>query len=436
MTYSSTLTKIRHLLALFIRKILSHIVAPLTGFLQRLDLSEQNTHQAGYTYFLIHRIARLLNWFCQGSITLAYPCMGYNPIKSRQQEISRQWASEILHQPSCKLEADAKKFLLHTQQLLPSEHLLTTPSFTVLICFHHHLQFFKSCIDSVNAACGHSPTTHVEVLIVNDDPAINSKQLFQEMNSALEEKIIFHTNKNNLGICQSTNEAIARARGEWILHLDCDDRLEPNVFSILTQAIKKNPTVRFISSRATDIDEQGNILSWRLRSEKSSDLIINNFANHLKAIKKNLHADLGIFNSTFEGCQDYEFALRTAINEPVLFIPDYLYQYRWHDQSQTVSHNKRQNLTSARIRQTYLLAIHWMTHSTKMIQWNIIGPFAEEWNKRFLSNSADHTRYNVSLEAMHPFNETQRRLLLIHIATIAVDRHREKNSDREITVRV
>ncbi|MFI0347193.1 MAG: glycosyltransferase [Chthoniobacterales bacterium] len=484
MTIRSSPSKIRHVAALFIRKILSRIIVPLTGFLQRLDLSEQKDRQTRY-HCILHQVVHFLSWFCQGSITLAYPCMGYNPIKSRQQESSRKWAAEILNQSSSQLEVDAKNFLFTTQQISSTNFSSPPPSFTVLICFHHHLQFFKSCIESVTTACRHSPTTQVEILIVNDDPSIDSKQLLQEAGEALGEKIVFHTNKNNLGICQSTNQAIERARGEWILHLDCDDRLQSNVFSVLAQTIQKNPTIRFISSRAIDIDEHGNILSWRLRSEKTSDLIVNNFANHLKAIKKNIHADLGIFNSTFEGCQDYEFALRTAINEPLLFIPDYLYQYRWHDRSQTVSHNKRQNLTAARIRQTYLLVIHWLIHGTKIIQWNITGPFTEEWKKSLYPpsslekrkapplqdsldpeieklpkdrrancmngckslpinptlgvennesqlNTAEKARYNVSLEATHPLNETQRRLLLIQIATIIIDRHHEKSSDREI----
>lgn len=421
--------------ASFIRKVLFCIIAPLTGWLQRIDLVKNNT-KANHTPFFLKRIVRFLSWFCQGLITLAYPCMGYNPLKSRREEALRQWSSEILAISSLDLELDAKKFLGNVQQLQLSNVALRPPTFTVLICFHHHLQFFKSCIDSVRDACHQSPETAVEVLIVNDDPSIDSKYLLQEISSSLQEKVIFHTNKNNLGICQSTNEAIERAQGEWILHLDCDDRLEPTAFSVLISAMKQYPSIRFISSRAIDIDEHGNILSWRLRSEKPTDLIANNFASHLKAIKKSLHADLGIFNGSFEGCQDYEFALRTAINEPVLFIPNYLYQYRWHDCSQTVSYNSRQNLTAARIRQTYLLAIHWLLHETEMIQWKITGSFTDEWEKNLSRHTTVSNAYCVILEAARPFDETQRRLLFIRIATIIVDRHRDKNNNRKITITV
>lgn len=410
-----------------IRKILSCVIVPLTGWLQRIDLTDKNN--------FIKKIVQLLSWFCQGVITLAYPCMGYNPFKSRREEASRQWTSEILQKPSANLEAEAKEFLEKRQSLLAADRtpLKNKPTFTVLICFHHHLQFFKSCVDSVKEACLHSPETTIEILIVNDDPSIDSKYLLKEISTSLEDKIVFHTNKNNLGICQSTNQAIARAQGEWILHLDCDDRLAVTTFSTLTKAITSYPTVRFISSRAIDIDEQGHILSWRLRSEKPSDLIANNFASHLKAIKKSLHNDLGAFNGTFEGCQDYEFALRTAINEPLLFIPDYLYEYRWHDHSQTVSHNSRQNLTAARIRQTYLLTIHWLIHGTNLIHWTTSGSFAQEWQQHLL-NGNSKSPYEVSLEVNTPYNEQSYRLLLVQIATIIIDRHREKNRDLKITM--
>jgi hypothetical protein len=74
----------------------------------------------------------------------------------------------------------------------------------------------------------------------------------------------------------------------------------------------------------------------------------------LKAIRKDLFRDIGKLDEAFNGCQDFEFALRTAFHEPILFIPDYLYYYRWHKSSQSVSLAERQSATAARIEQKYL----------------------------------------------------------------------------------
>jgi hypothetical protein len=65
-------------------------------------------------------------------------------------------------------------------------------------------------------------------------------------------------------------------------------------------------------------------------------------AGHLKAVRRDAFDDRGLLDPASDGCQDYEFALRMAIEEPLLFIPEYLYSYRWHQASQSVSMGPRQ----------------------------------------------------------------------------------------------
>jgi glycosyltransferase involved in cell wall biosynthesis len=421
--------------------LLVFIVTPLTTRLQQYDLRRD---QENFFHPVFRGLTRFLSWFCQGLITVAYPAMGYNPIKSRQEQSASKWASELVGVSSLQLEEEAKKYIAHIQAgpfpaRVDAACFLEQPRFTILICFHHHLNYFKRCLDSIKDACSRSPTSYVEILIINDDPSISSALLMAQVSASLQEKITLHSHEKNLGICRSANQAIECAQGEWILHLDCDDRLTPDVFSILEKRIQENPHRRYISSRAVDIDGEGNVLSWRLRPECPKDLIDNNVASHLKIIRKDLHGDLGLFNPIFEGCQDYEFALRTAIHEPLCFISDYLYQYRWHDQSQTVSHNKRQNFTANRIRQTYLLALYWINHGIQNIQWNITGPSAASWTEHysaFQDQSAPPEGYIVTVKATAPYQEYRWKLLLVQIATIMIDRHREHDLERTISVTV
>jgi glycosyltransferase involved in cell wall biosynthesis len=305
----------------------------------------------------------------------------------------------------------------------------------LLDCKHinHHLDYFKNCLNSIQEAIDNTPSTHVEILLINDDPSIDLNPLLANLDSSLREKIVFRSHLENRGICYSLNEGITLAQGEWILYLDCDDLLDRTLFSVLEKTIHQYPDVRFISSRACDIDTDGDILFWRLRSEHPHELLKNNFADHLKVIKKELHHDLGLFKQKFEGCQDYEFALRTAIQEPLLFIPDYLYYYRWHNKSQTVSQNRRQNLTAMRLRQTYILAIYWLTHGTRMIQWNLTGPEAASWKKACFSSCKEHHfPYIVNLRVTTPYEIRHWKLLLVEIATLIIDRYRENDPNRTI----
>ena len=425
-------------LAFCIRKFLTKILTPLTGFIQRQELREDVELPSIWRkikYVIVYWISSR----CRGVITFAYPEIPYNPIQARRQKSQREWASALLGISSIQLKKIATKFLIQEQcctvPAIPQK--TTPPSFTILVCFHRHLNYFKDCLRSIQEAIRCSPSTQIEILIINDDPSIDLSPLLVDLDFSLRQKIVFRSNTENLGICSSLNEAITHAQGEWLLYLDCDDLLEPSTFSVLERTIAKHPAVRFISSRAIDIDTDSDILFWRLRSERPYELIKNNFASHLKIVKKELHQDLGLFKKTFEGCQDYEFSLRTAINEPLLFIPHYLYRYRWHHDTQTVSQNQRQNLIAMRVRQSYMLAIYWLTQGTEMIQWHVTGPYADEWKEACPSSSKpsqNQSSYTVTLQATRPYDSRHWKLLLVEIATLVIDRYRKNDTDRNINV--
>ena len=469
-------------LAFCIRKFLTKVLTPLTGFIQRQKLSE-NAELASIWSKIKYDIVYWISSRCRGVITFAYPEIPYNPILARRQENQREWASALLGISSTQLKKIATEFLikqqnvstavapLHfkssveveatiagsprhsreggnergcrqlcsgTSSLQPPAFLTEPISFTILVCFHHHLDYFKDCLHSIQEAIRCSPSTQVEVLLINDDPSIDLSTLLADCDLSLRQKIVLLSHVENLGICYSLNDAITHAQGEWLVYLDCDDLLEPSTFSVLEKTIAEHPTARFISSRAIDIDTDSDILFWRLRSEHPYELIKNNFAGHLKVIKKELHQDLGLFKKTFEGCQDYEFALRTAINEPLLFIPHYLYRYRWHHDTQTVSQNQRQNLIAMRVRQSYMLAIYCLTHGTEMIEWHLTGPEAASWKEACSSSSEQKNNitppYIVTLEATTSYDQRRWKLLLVEIATLIIDRYRKNDTDRNINV--
>lgn len=432
--------------AFCIRKFLTKIVTPLTGFIQRQELPEYSESLS-----LFGKIkSRFIHWIsarCSGAITFAYPLIPYDPIKLRREENQQEWASELLGISSNQLHNIATNFLKKTQSsscLAPKSNSTTTPSFSILVCFHHHLPYFKNCLHSIEEALRSAPHAQVEILLINDDPSIDLSPFLASLDPILQKNLVFRSHQQNCGICNSLNEAIMHAQGEWLLHLDCDDMLESNVFLILEKIIREHPEARFISSRAIDIDIDNDILFWRLRSERSYELIENNFASHLKVIKKDLHRDFGLFKETFEGCQDYEFALRTAINEPILFIPHYLYRYRWHRDSQTVSHNHRQRLTAMRIRQSYMLAIYWFLHGTGILEWNITGPEAASWREACSSSSQNlhpkssnnQPRYSVSLQATTPYDQRRWKLLLVEIATLIIDRYRGNDANISLIINI
>ncbi len=407
-------------LASVAKGLLFGVARPITGLLGACGGKIHNGSESKtpILYRLFCPIARVINWAVQGAITISQPSMDYNPMEWRRKRLASQWASEITGIEEVALDTQARDYLKRQQSIPPSSTSSNVATFTVLVGFHTHLNYFQQCIESIVAASSKSPDTFLELLLVNDDPNIVTSSL-EEIVATTQLQNLIRSNKVNLGICRSINATIPHARGEWILHLDCDDRLDPDAIITLRRVIEGHPGIRFISSRSVDIDEQGRTLAYRLRDESPVDLIQNNYASHLKAIRRDLHEDIGGFDPLFEGCQDFEFALRAALFERLLFIPDYLYHYRWHKSSQTVGNCNHQNEVMLRVRQTYLLAIQWMLHGIQGVGLNISGIYAADWIKK-IPVPAGNPSLHIDLEASSPFSLKLHKLMVIKAASQAI----------------
>jgi hypothetical protein len=73
-----------------------------------------------------------------------------------------------------------------------------------------------------------------------------------------------------------------------------------------------------------------------------------------------------------------------------------------------------------RVRQTYLLAIHWILNGLLGIGVNVSGIHAEEWAKK-IPASAGHHHWIIDLEASSPFSQHLYKLLMIRIANRMIE---------------
>ncbi len=229
--------------------------------------------------------------------------------------------------------------------------------FTIMTPFHRHLDLFRKTAESVSRLSREENTagSALEWVIVNDDPIVSNDELARRIPERLRRATRQIRPDGNGGIVDALNTGIRHSRHRWTLFLDCDDEIEQNAITVLKHYIERFPRCRYISSSMVDIDEQGNTLRFR-GNEFSIDRLadIGMMAGHLKAIRCDLFEDVGYLDPYFESCQDYEFALRTAMQEPIMKIPDPLYRYRWHARTQSVSRAGRQKIGHQRIQRKYL----------------------------------------------------------------------------------
>jgi glycosyltransferase involved in cell wall biosynthesis len=298
------------------------------------------------------------------------------------------------------------------------------PTFTIVIPFYSHLRYFEACLVSVADAVKYANNVRVDVLVVNDDPRVSVGELEALIPNRLRGLVRIISNMENAGISRTLNKAISEAQHNWIVHLDCDDMLAERTLGVLVERIRGYPLARYISSRMLDVDDS-NLLRCRLRPERPEDLISHSMvAGHLKAIRRDLFGDIGSYLGTYEGCQDYEFALRVSVFEPLLFIPDYLYKYRWHRKTQSVDNARRQAETTDRIIQTYLLTGVLLKSPIEDLPLSLTfeGEHASDWQKGFCGGTAAHsTIWAVRVTVSGPPEARRRKLFGIKLARHLVD---------------
>jgi glycosyltransferase involved in cell wall biosynthesis len=234
------------------------------------------------------------------------------------------------------------------------------PSFSFVTSFYGgSLEYLRQCARSL--ADIHrvgQDKRHQEWIVVNGDPLVSNEAILDVIPSSLSRYTALSRDNQDSGLSGRLNKAILASQGEWILFVDADDLVMPDTIAVLEHYIRRFPKCRYISSAMIDVDENNQILRHRLHLNPPTRLFsAGMIAGHLKAVRRDLFGDVGLLDPAFDLAQDYEFALRVAAFEPLLLIPDYLYCYRWHKNTQSVSRRERQSAARDRARESAVVRL-------------------------------------------------------------------------------
>jgi hypothetical protein len=132
------------------------------------------------------------------------------------------------------------------------------------------------------------------------------------------------------GICGATNEALARAAGEWVVFLDHDDVLSPEALWWTVRTALAAPEASIVYSDRDAILPDGR-RNWPFLKHGWSPegLLSWNYVFHLTAYRTELVRRLGGYRPEYEGSQDLDLVLRAAELDPVVVhVPRILYHWR------------------------------------------------------------------------------------------------------------
>lgn len=105
------------------------------------------------------------------------------------------------------------------------------PEVSIIIITFNAKDFLISCLDSVFSQV----YTNFEVIVVDNGSKDKTADFIKENYSS----VILIENDQNLGACKARNQGIEKARGEWILALDCDATLEKDFLNKIMSFAKQ-----------------------------------------------------------------------------------------------------------------------------------------------------------------------------------------------------
>jgi glycosyltransferase involved in cell wall biosynthesis len=357
---------------------------------------------------LCRSIVHFLQKACDAALVLfIHPEMGYNPVKQRL--IDKEWeiadkltgvtGDHLTRLLRAQIEQNnGRQTLMRDGSVQPVRQetdpqggangdAFTPLGFGVVIPFYRHLDFLEDCLRSVADAAESLSKSALNVTIVNDDPKIGEALLESRIPNELRPFTRVLGNHGNLGISRTLNRGIMESSQPWVLLLDCDDKLDPACFRVLADAIRQKPDAAYLSSQMTLINDQDEFLGYYFRYRTVADQAENLAASHLKVFRRELFEEVGYHNAQFDGCQDYELALRIAIQKRIDLIPEFLYLYRWHTNNQGVSASNQQNFQRKKISQVYRLLVFALSSGKLPVTIEGDGPFRGSWTKHLPESS-------------------------------------------------
>lgn len=184
--------------------------------------------------------------------------------------------------------------------------------------------------DAINSVLQQSIDYH-ELIVVDDGSTDETSEVldqFRSKQSQIPLTIITQANSGNPAC--SRNRGIDAARGEYILCLDADDMIHPQMIEVCHLALMNNPWASIAYTDRHDFDGVSQIV--KAKPFDPQLLPRQNHISYCALYKKDMWKDVGGYRTNIRGGEDWDFWIAAALRGfRGLYIPEPLFFYRRHD---------------------------------------------------------------------------------------------------------
>jgi len=176
------------------------------------------------------------------------------------------------------------------------------PLISVIIPCYNQAHYLAEAVESVL----NQTFNDWEIIVVNDGSPDDTKGAFQQLVNRWPKHVLRYREKPNGGLADARNAGIAIARGKYILPLDADDKLHPEMLARTVALLEAQPD---ISIAYTDVVHFGAVNGVVHAAEFDfAKLCQNNQLNYCSLFRRELWTAVGGYHANMLwGYEDWDF---------------------------------------------------------------------------------------------------------------------------------
>ncbi len=199
------------------------------------------------------------------------------------------------------------------------------PVVSVIITCYNYAKYLSESVSSVVR----QTFQNLEIIIVDDgstDDTVITAESLQKENPKHNIKLI---SQNNSGVANARNKGIEQSHGKYILCLDADDMIDPEMLSESVDILRHQPAVDIVYTDRMDFGEKEKITpAGDFDKEK---LLFQNCISYCALFKREIWDKVGGYRTNVDGCEDWDFWIAvSAMGYKGYRIPKPLFRYRQH----------------------------------------------------------------------------------------------------------
>lgn len=206
------------------------------------------------------------------------------------------------------------------------------PLISVVIPCFKQAKFLTDAVKSVIA----QTYPHWECIIVNDGSPDDTSVVAREIIAAHPGRRLRLIEKDNDGLAEARNTAIAQSLGEWIAPLDADDTFYPQYLEKAMLLAARKPQLNHITGWLELFGAESGIVAYRPFDKRMH--LFENFVPYCAIYKRTLWEKVGGYVPIIPyGAEDWNFTVTCSPWLVPDIIPEALVRYRRHSGGSMVS---------------------------------------------------------------------------------------------------